>query len=47
MSATTDAYDRLLAARRIVTPAEREETARQSAREQLANRIRHKLAKVY
>ena len=47
MSAAMDAYNRLLAARRIVTPAEREETAKDEKHANQNARIRRKLVKVY
>lgn len=47
MSAANDAYDRLTAARRVVTPEEAEERQKDSAREQLAARIRRRLPRVY
>lgn len=46
MNAAQDAYDRLLAARRDVTPQEREQTAEQTERERLAAKIRRRLARV-
>lgn len=47
MSAAQDAYDRLVAARREVTPYEREQAAEESARERLAAKIKRRLPKVY
>jgi hypothetical protein len=41
------AYDRLMAARRTVTPEEREQRREDSARQELRARIRRKLPKVY
>lgn len=47
MSASQEAYERLLAAQRAVTPYEREEAQKESDREQLTAKIRRRLAKVY
>ena len=47
MSAAMDAYNRLLAARRIVTPEEREETTKAERHANLNARIRRKLVRVY
>jgi hypothetical protein len=47
MNASTDAYERLMAARREVTPYEREEAQKESDRERLAAKIRRRLPKVY
>lgn len=47
MSAADETYARLLAARRIVTPVEREEATKESARLELRSRITRKLATVY
>lgn len=46
MSAADEAYARLLAARRIVTPEEREETAKEDKRDAQNARIRRKLVRV-
>lgn len=47
MSAAQDAYDRLIAARRDVTPQEREIAAEETERERLTAKIRRRLPKVY
>lgn len=47
MSAADDAYARLLAARRILTPAETEQTEKDDARKRLAAHIRRRLPRVY
>lgn len=47
MSAAHEAYDRLLAARRDVTPYEREQAAEETQRERLTAKIKRRLAKVY
>jgi hypothetical protein len=47
MSAAQDAYDRLVAARRDVTPYEREQAAEEAERERLSAKIKRRLAKVY
>lgn len=46
MSAADEAYARLLAARRIVTPEEQETAAKDDKRDLQNARIRRKLAKV-
>lgn len=47
MSAANESYARLLAARRVITPAEREETEKDRKREELRYKIRRKLPRVY
>lgn len=47
MNAADESYARLLAARRFVTPAEREETRMSQEQEELRSRIRRKLPRVY
>lgn len=47
MTAADDAYSRLLAARRIVTPAEREEADKERKRDELRSKIRRKLQRVF
>lgn len=46
-NAAHEAYDRLIAARREVTPLEQEEIKREAEREQLALKIRRRMPKVY
>lgn len=46
-NAAQDAYDRLMATRRIVTPTEQEEADRESVRQNIQARIRRRLPKVY
>lgn len=47
MNPGQEAYDRLMAARRIVTPEEAEERRKDSVRQDQQARINRKLQKVY
>ena len=47
MSAAQEAYDRLIAASREITPYEREEAEKETLRERLTAKIKRKLPKVY
>lgn len=45
--AAHEAYDRLIAAQRFVSPEEQAETEKEDQRDRLAARIRRRLPKVY
>lgn len=47
MTAADESYARLMAARRIITPTEREEAARERTRDELRSKIRRRLPRVY
>lgn len=47
MNPAQDAYDRLIAAQRIVSPEERAEIEKSDTRERLARRVRRRLQKVF
>lgn len=47
MNAADESYARLIAAQRIITPAEREEVAKERTRDELRSKIRCRLPRVY
>lgn len=47
MTAADESYARLMAARRFISPAEREEAAKDRTRDELRVKIRRRLPRVY